>query len=110
MKIVSFIVAALLIVSLQACVYRMDIDQGNRIDAGKLDQLKVGMTRSQVRFLLGDAAINDLHHANQAHYVYYLFDGEKKQTEMRTMILTYDDKGVLTDIQGSLKSASAVTK
>ena len=105
-----FVIAALLIVALQACVYRMDIDQGNRIDSAKLDQLKVGMTRSQVKFLLGDAAINDLHHANQAHYVYYLFDGETEQTELRTMILTYDDKDVLTDIQGSLKPASAGKK
>ena len=104
-----FVIAALLIVALQACVYRMDIDQGNRIEQSKLDQLKTGMTRSQVRFLLGDAAINDLHHANQAHYVYYLYDGEKQQSEVRTMVLTYDND-VLTDIQGSLQSASASTQ
>ena len=101
MKNVPFIVSVLLIISLQSCVYRMDIDQGNRIEQSKLDQLKIGMTRSQVRFLLGDAAINDLHHANQAHYVYYLFDGEKRQTDLRTMVLTYDNE-VLVDIQGSL--------
>ena len=92
---------AWLIVTLPACVYRMDIDQGNRIDASKLQQLKPGMTRSQVRFLLGDAAINDLHHPNQAHYVYYRFDGEKKQTELKTMTLTFEND-VLKSIEGTL--------
>ena len=38
---------------LAACVYRMDIQQGNLLDAEQVDQLEVGMTRSQVRFLLG---------------------------------------------------------
>jgi outer membrane protein assembly factor BamE len=102
MQKLIIIVLALLIVSLQACVYRMDIAQGNRIDQDKLDQLKIGMTRSQVRLLIGEAAINDIHHPNQAHYVYYLLKGESNTTELKTMILTYDDNGVLTHIEGSL--------
>jgi outer membrane protein assembly factor BamE len=95
-------VLALVIVTLQACVYRMDIAQGNRIDQEKLDQLKVGMTRSQVRLLIGEASINDIHHPNQAHYVYYLYTGETQTTETRSMVLTYDANGVLTDIEGAL--------
>ncbi len=79
----------------------MDIDQGNRIDADKLEKLKTGMTRKQVEFLLGKAAVNDPFNANKAHYIYYLYDGENRQTEQRTMILTYQD-GVLVTIEGEL--------
>lgn len=35
------------------CVYRMPIQQGNYIDPAVIAQVKPGMTRSQVRFLLG---------------------------------------------------------
>ena len=102
MQKLIIIVFALSILALQACVYRMDIAQGNRIDEDKLAQLKPGMSRSQVRLLIGEAAINDIHHPNHAHYVYYLYKGETRSSELKTMILTYDDNGVLTDIEGSL--------
>jgi outer membrane protein assembly factor BamE len=35
------------------CVYRMPVQQGNYLDARQVDQVQVGMTRAQVRFLLG---------------------------------------------------------
>jgi outer membrane protein assembly factor BamE len=79
----------------------MDIPQGNEIDAHKLSQLKTGMTRSQVEFLLGSPAISDLHHANQAHYVYYLREGKKQTSTVKSMILTYQDN-ILVDIDGAL--------
>lgn len=82
-------------------MYRMDIAQGNRIDADKLEQLKIGMTRKQVEFLLGKAAIDDPYHADKAHYIYYLYKGDEQQSEQKTMILTYDGD-TLIDIQGSL--------
>ncbi|MBT3205294.1 MAG: outer membrane protein assembly factor BamE, partial [Gammaproteobacteria bacterium] len=79
----------------------MDIPQGNQIDPQKLEQLKTGMTKSQVEFLLGSAAINDQYHANQAHYVYYLFNGKERTTELKKMILTYD-ADILVNIEGKL--------
>jgi outer membrane protein assembly factor BamE len=97
----ALIFFSLVIVTLQACVYRMDIPQGNQVDKAKLDQLQLGMTRSQVNILLGDPAINDLYHANQAYYVYYLFDGKQRKTELRNMQLTFE-KDTLVDIKGSL--------
>lgn len=100
-RIKLLILSVFFIVTLEACVYRMDIPQGNQIEQDKLDQLKTGMTKSQVEFLLGSAAINDQYHANQAHYVYYLYDGKNKATELKTMILTYQDD-VLIDIKGEL--------
>jgi len=92
----------LIIVTSPACVYRMDIPQGNRVDAEKLQQLEIGMTRKQVEFLLGKAAINDPFNAQQAHYIYYLYHGDQQQAEQNTMVLTYDDNGTLINIDGTL--------
>ncbi len=79
----------------------MDIPQGNQIDEQKLAQLKTGMTRKQVEFLLGTPAVSDQYHANQSHYVYYLYKGNEKISELKSMILTYEsDK--LIDIKGEL--------
>ena len=41
------------------CVYRAAISQGNLIEQEDLDQVEIGMTKSQVRFLLGTAMIDD---------------------------------------------------
>jgi len=54
------------------CVYRANISQGNLIKQEDLDQVEVGMTRNQVRFLLGTPMIDDPFHANRWDYVYYL--------------------------------------
>jgi outer membrane protein assembly factor BamE len=101
MRLSKFLLFILIIVTSQSCVYRIDIPQGNRVDADKLEQLEIGMTRRQVEFLLGKAAINDPYHADKAYYVYYLYKGEEQQSEQKTMTLTYD-KDTLVDIEGSL--------
>ena len=101
MPIKLLLLTGLLTITLQACVYRMDIPQGNQIDQNKLDQLKVGMTKSQVEFLLGSAAINDQYHANQVHYVYSLFNGKQKTSTLKTMILTYRNDALI-EIEGDL--------
>jgi len=41
------------------CVYRMNIQQGNFLEGRTVDQLQVGMTRSQVRYLLGTPMVPD---------------------------------------------------
>ena len=49
------VVAVLLLLSLSACelVYKLPTRQGNVIEQKELDQLQLGMTRDQVRFVLG---------------------------------------------------------
>jgi len=65
-----------MIVTLQGCVYRMDVPQGNAVEPDKLAQIKPGMTRKQVEFLIGQPAIQDPFHANEDYYIYYLYHGK----------------------------------
>jgi outer membrane protein assembly factor BamE len=85
------IAAALLAAALTAgCIYRMDIQQGNLLDAEQVDQLEVGMTRSQVRFLLGTPMVADSFDAARWDYVYSLRRGHSRQVERRHLIVWFD--------------------
>lgn len=64
------LLASLAIVS--GCVYRANISQGNLIKQEDLDQVKIAMTRNQVRFLLGTPMIDDPFHADRWDYVFYV--------------------------------------
>jgi outer membrane protein assembly factor BamE len=72
------------------CVYRMDIQQGNLLDAEQVDQLEVGMTRSQVRFLLGTPMVIDSFDANRWDYVYSLRRGHERKVTKQHLVVWFD--------------------
>ena len=92
---------ASIIVTLSACVYRLDISQGNRISDSALSQLQVGMTKKQVEFLLGRPAIIDTFRPDDWHYINYLKQGSDGSVEKNVMTLHFDED-LLADIEGSL--------
>ena len=75
------------------CVYRANISQGNLIKQEDLDQAEVGMTRNQIRFLLGTPMIDDPFHEGRWDYVYYLKIGRQDAGYKRWVsIIFVDDK------------------
>ena len=52
--------------------YRMTIQQGNFVSQEMVSQLKEGMTREQVRFLLGTALLTDMFHEDRWDYPFRL--------------------------------------
>ena len=108
MKPRFFIILTLLvgIVSSSGCLYRMDIEQGNRIDSEVISQLELGMSRRQVEFLLGEPAIIDLYHPDTWHYVYYIRLGEDLSEEKRLMSLEFDND-LLARGESSARETSA---
>ena len=63
---------------LSSCApYKMDIRQGNFVTADMRDKLKLGMSRQQVRYVLGTPMISDAFHGNRWDYVYRLEQGRK---------------------------------
>jgi outer membrane protein assembly factor BamE len=63
---------ALTALLLAGCVYRLPIQQGNHLDAEKIDLIKPGMTRAQVRFLLGTPIVPGAFDNDRWDYEYYL--------------------------------------
>lgn len=64
--------AVLIVLLASACVYRLPILQGNHLDAEKIALVKPGMTRAQVRFLLGTPIVPGGFDNDRWDYQYYL--------------------------------------
>lgn len=70
--------------------YRMDIQQGNVVTSKMMLQLRPGMTKSQVRFIMGTPLIQDSFHTNRWDYFYEMRKGGKI-LERRRVILEFEN-------------------
>ena len=82
--------AVVIALGLSACVYRMDVQQGNLLDVEQVQQVEVGMTRSQVRFLLGTPMVIDSFEADRWDYVYTLRRGHERHVTRRHLLVWFD--------------------
>lgn len=72
----SLVIALLVVCLMQAgCVYRMAIQQGNFLEPRLVDKLEIGMTRAQVRYLLGTPMVPATFDTDRWDYLYYLRKG-----------------------------------
>lgn len=71
--------------------YRPDIQQGNFVSQEMLNQLKVGQTREQVKFVLGTPLLTDVFHANRWDYPFYLARGDGEVTSARVTVFFKDN-------------------
>ena len=51
-------------------VHRITVQQGNVVSQAMIDKLKPGMTRSQVRFILGNPVVDDSLDQDRWDYIY----------------------------------------
>jgi outer membrane protein assembly factor BamE len=86
----SLAVAAFVLAVLGACVHRIDIQQGNFLDKEDIDRISVGMTRVQVRALLGTPMVADPFQGERWDYLYYFKRGRWKKPEQRHFIVYFD--------------------
>jgi outer membrane protein assembly factor BamE len=91
---VRFLAVILTSLCFAACVYRIDIQQGNLLDDKDIDQVEVGMTRSQVQFLLGTPMVSDSFHRDRWDYAYYFRRGRSSEVQRRWLIVHFDNERV----------------
>ena len=72
------------------CVYRINIQQGNFLDQAAVEQIKPGMTRSQVRYLLGTPMVADSFNKERWDYIYYLKKGRSLHADSRRVTVYFD--------------------
>jgi outer membrane protein assembly factor BamE len=77
-----------------ACVYRINIQQGNFLDQAAVEQVKPGMTRSQVRYLLGTPMVADSFNRERWDYIYYLKKGRTRHVDSRRVTVYFDGEKV----------------
>ncbi|WP_282282900.1 outer membrane protein assembly factor BamE [Pseudomonas sp. PS02302] len=80
-------------------VYKIDIQQGNVVTQDMIDQLRPGMTRQQVRFIMGSPLIQDTFHPNRWDYLYSLqaAGGQRKQERVS---LVFNGDNQLSSLAG----------
>ncbi len=83
------------------CVYKVNIQQGNFLTSETVDQLKEGMTRSQVRFLLGTPMVPDAFDNDRWDYLYVMQRGRIKEPDRRRLTVFFEaDKVVRFENEG----------
>ena len=79
-------------------VYRIDIEQGNLVDQEMIEQLELGMSRRQVRFIMGSPLVEDTFNPDRWDYPYVIRNGTDIIREAQVSI--YFDGDVLERIEG----------
>jgi len=98
----------LLVLFAGGCVYRINIQQGNYLEPAALEQLNVGMTRSQVRYLLGTPMLPDAFDRDRWDYLFYFKRGRLRDPEQRRVTVFFEgDKVSRIDRPGTTPSQVA---
>lgn len=72
--------------------HKVDIQQGNVVSQQDVDRVQVGMTKEQVRFILGTPLLNSPFHTNRWDYVYRLTKADGAVVQYRHTVVFEDDK------------------
>ncbi|MDX8379814.1 MAG: outer membrane protein assembly factor BamE [Gallionella sp.] len=88
--------------------YKMDIRQGNYVTEAMRGNLKLGMSRAQVQYVMGTPMIADVFHANRWDYVYRLEHDRALVDKQRLTVYFKGDK--LTRIDDSALHLKPVAK
>jgi len=82
-------------------VYRPEIQQGNVVEQEQVNQLRPGLSKRQVKFLLGTPMLNDVFHANRWDYAYTIGRGSTPREIRRLTVFFQDDR--LVRIAGDMR-------
>jgi outer membrane protein assembly factor BamE len=75
--------------------YRMNIQQGNFLEAKDIDQIEVGMTRNQVRFLIGTPMVADPFNVERWDYVFFFKVGRTRQEISNHLTIWFEEDRVV---------------
>jgi len=85
-------------------IHRVDINQGNIVSQESVNQLRPGMNRRQVTYLLGTPLLTDPFHDNEWDYVYSIEpNGEPREERKLTLRFERDE---LIQLEGDYRPGS----
>ena len=83
--------------------YRIEIQQGNFVAQETVAQIKPGMSKEQVRQMLGTPLLTDIFHADRWDYVFWREKTGAKREERRLTVFFED--GRVTRLDGDMVAA-----
>lgn len=105
LKIISIISLLLLATACSSLkfpfAYELVVQQGNYVEQDMINKLEVGMTRRQVKFVMGSPLIEDTFNPDRWDYFYTVKRGEDQLT--RKLFTVYFEKDKLASWDGDLK-------
>ena len=75
-------------------VYRIDVQQGNSLEAEAVNRIQLGMSKEQVQYVLGTPIIVDSFHPDRWDYI-YLFTPGRGEQQRRQLTLFFDRDEVI---------------
>lgn len=87
-------------------LYKPEVQQGTLLSADMLANLKPGMTKRQVRLLLGSPPVSDTFHPERWDYLYSISKAGEKVTPQHLTLYFHNDK--LVRAEGGLAPAALV--
>ena len=86
--------------------HKMEINQGNLVSPEMRGKLKLGMSRTQVRALMGSPLVADVFHANRWDYAYRL-EQNSKLVDQQRMALYFDGEQLVRIDDSNMPPLSA---
>lgn len=101
------LLAGSLLIALAGCgsnfgfpgVYRINVEQGNVVTEEMVEQLRPGLNRRQVRYIMGTPLIEDAFHENRWDYRYLLRNGNESLSE--TQLTLWFEGDELARVEGT---------
>ena len=93
------IAVLLLSIAVSGCVYKIDVQQGNYITQDLVEKLKPGMTKAEVKGLLGTPLLADAFHADRWDY-YFSNKPHRMPLETARVSITFKDEK-LVSVEGA---------
>lgn len=83
-------------------VYKVEVQQGNVVTQEMIDKLKPGLTRNQVRYVLGTPLVTDPFHRDRWDYYYYLRHSNEATGATRHLTVIFKNDA-LVSVQGDTR-------
>jgi len=87
-------------------VDRLEVDQGNRLEAREIRSLEVGMTRTQVSELLGTPVLKSPFRQDRWDYVYYDTEAGERVEEAPRRLTVHFNGNTVTRIEDRFETAN----
>jgi outer membrane protein assembly factor BamE len=100
---VAIIITALSLSACSSWVFRYDVPQGNYLEQKSIDKLQVGMTKEQVKFILGSPVVVDTFDDDTWNYVYKLKSGRSRDFDMKKQFIIKFSNDKLISASGDFK-------
>lgn len=85
-------------------VYTLEIQQGNIIDQAMIDQLRPGMNKRQVLYIMGSPMLDDVFHKNRWDYLYS--DQPSGEDRVQKQISLFFENDQIVGIQGDFRPSA----